>query len=77
MLSGVSGAEISDSQGIGTIQNDDTAVPEIVAHYLGVDIADGDASPSTSEGTDFGTVTHGQDWRHTNVYRTKRGRCGR
>ena len=36
-----------------------TPVPEIVVSFNGTNIADGDASPSGSEGTDFGTVTQG------------------
>ena len=33
--------------------------PEIVVEYSGTNIADGDSTPSTSEGTDFGTVLQG------------------
>ena len=36
-----------------------TPVPEIVVSFNGTNIVDGDASPSGTEGTDFGTVSQG------------------
>ncbi|MEA2834747.1 MAG: hypothetical protein QOG66_2949 [Methylobacteriaceae bacterium] len=60
-LSGATnGATITNAAGIGTILNDDApSAPEIAVSGNGVNIVDGDTTPSTSDGTNFGTVAQG------------------
>ncbi|MCB1211630.1 MAG: choice-of-anchor D domain-containing protein, partial [Verrucomicrobiales bacterium] len=65
-LSGANGATINDSQGLGTITNDDVGAPEISVSGNATSITDGDLTPSTLDGTDYGsTPVTGGSVEHT------------